>query len=128
LLRHVIPDGDPALIVDHALTLLVAALERAKTGAADRPRPGRPPVMGTRQIPAHVKRGVWQRDGGQCAFVGATGRCAETGFLEDHHVVPFAAGGEASIDNIALRCRAHNAYEARQYFEHGDPEPRSISE
>jgi hypothetical protein len=32
-LRHVIPDGDPAAIVDRALTLLVAELERTRLAA-----------------------------------------------------------------------------------------------
>jgi hypothetical protein len=39
-------------------------------------------------------------------------RCAETGFLEFHHVVPFADRGDTSATNIELRCRAHNQYEA----------------
>jgi hypothetical protein len=59
---------------------------------------------------------VWQRDDSRCAFVGTEGRCAERGFLEFHHVVPFAEGGAATADNIQLRCRAHNAYEAEQFF------------
>ena len=54
----------------------------------------------------------WDRDGGRCAFQGELGRCAETGFLEFHHVVPYADGGEASATNLQLRCRAHNQYEA----------------
>jgi hypothetical protein len=29
---------------------------------------------------------------------------------------PFACGGEATIENIALRCRAHNQYQARLDF------------
>ena len=33
-----------------------------------------------------------------------------------HHVVPFAAGGETLVDNLELRCRAHNAYEAEEVF------------
>jgi hypothetical protein len=37
-------------------------------------------------------------------------------FLEYHHVVPFAAGGETSAKNLELRCRAHNQYEADRYF------------
>lgn len=63
-----------------------------------------------------MKRDVWTRDGGQCAFVGAAGRCSETGFLEYHHVVPYADGGDAIAANIQLRCRAHNAYEAEEWF------------
>ncbi len=32
------------------------------------------------------------------------------------HVRPYAAGGESTADNIQLRCRAHNGYEAERYF------------
>ena len=35
--------------------------------------------------------------------------------------MPFAAGGEAVEDNLELRCRAHNAYEAAQYFGSAQP-------
>jgi hypothetical protein len=49
-------------------------------------------------------------------LVGTTGRCAEEGFLELHHVTPFAEGGPTTVDNLHLRCRAHNAYEAREHF------------
>jgi 5-methylcytosine-specific restriction endonuclease McrA len=66
----------------------------------------------SRHIPAAIKREVWKRDEGQCAFQGTRGRCVETGFLEFHHVVPYADGGETSASNIQLRCRTHNGYEA----------------
>jgi 5-methylcytosine-specific restriction endonuclease McrA len=59
---------------------------------------------------------VWTRDDGRCAFVGADGRCRETGWLEIHHVVPFARGGLTTTENLELRCRAHNAYEAEREF------------
>ena len=48
--------------------------------------------------------------------MGANGRCTERGFLEFHHIVPYAVGGEATVEAIALRCRAHNQYEAEQDF------------
>ena len=63
-----------------------------------------------------MKRAVWARDHGRCAFVGSQGRCTERGFLEYHHLVPFADGGLATVDNLELRCRAHNAYEAERWF------------
>jgi len=116
LLRHSVPSGDPAVIFDRALELLVAQLEQRKAGATARPRAPRPVKTPSRHIPASVRRTVWQRDVGRCAFNGANGRCTETGFLEYHHVVPFAAGGEASAANLELRCRAHNQHEAEQYF------------
>lgn len=116
LLRHTIPSGDPAVIVDRALTVLVADLERRKLAATDRPRAARATAPRGRHIPAAVKRAVWKRDEAQCAFVGTNGRCRETAFLEVHHRVPYAAGGRAVVDNLELRCAAHNAYEAQQYF------------
>jgi hypothetical protein len=116
LLRHVIPDGDPAAVFDRALDALLADLVKTKLAATTRPRRGTAGRAGTRHIPAAVRRAVWTRDGAQCAFVGSAGRCSERGFLELHHVQPFAAGGQATLDNIELRCRAHNAYEAEQYF------------
>jgi hypothetical protein len=112
LLRHTIPNGDPAAIFDRALTLLLAQLERTKLGATERPRAARDLVLGSRRVPAAVRRVVWRRDGGRCAFVGAAGRCTERGGLEFHHVVPYAAGGEATVETIVLRCRAHNRHEA----------------
>jgi len=116
LLRHTIPNGDPAEIFDRALTLLVEKLEKAKSAAASRPRESVGASAGSRHIPAAVRREVWERDAGRCAFVGARGRCTERGFLEFHHVVPFAAGGTADASNIQLRCRAHNAFEAQLFF------------
>ncbi|MEO7275363.1 MAG: HNH endonuclease signature motif containing protein [Vicinamibacterales bacterium] len=116
LLRHVIPNGDPAAIFDRALTLLLADLERTRLAAVTQPRRSGGATSPSRQVPAGVKRAVWSRDDGQCTFVGAHGRCVERGFLELHHLVPFADGGRTVADNLALRCRAHNAYEAEQWF------------
>jgi hypothetical protein len=49
-------------------------------------------------------------------FQGREGRCQETGFLEFHHVVPYAAGGEARAENPQRRCRGHNTFEAERWF------------
>ena len=116
LLRHSIPTGDVAAIFERALTLLVAQLEKRKLAATDRPRAeaavSARKANRSRHIPAAVRREVWQRDVGQCAFVGTEGRCPERGFLEFHHCIPFADGGPTSVDNLQLRCRAHNHHEA----------------
>jgi 5-methylcytosine-specific restriction endonuclease McrA len=104
-------------VLEMAVQVLVEKLERQKLAATDRPRTSRGVGSGSRAIPAAVKRAVWKRDDGQCAFVAESGRrCTLTGFLEFHHVVPFARGGQAVLENIALRCRAHNQYEARLEF------------
>ena len=116
LLRHVVPNGDLAVVFDRALSALIAQLEKQKCATRSRPREPRAGAAGSRHIPAAVRRKVWRRDGGRCAFVGARGRCRERGFLEFHHQVPFAAGGAPEVDNIELRCRAHNQYEANLFF------------
>ena len=123
MLRHAVPSGDDAAILDRALTALLADLARKKFAVTEAPRPSRGTAPGSRHVPAEVRRAVFLRDLGRCAFVGTDGRrCHERGFLEFHHLRPYAVGGEATVENIQLRCRRHNDYEARTYFGHGDPE------
>ena len=117
LLRHAVPSGDEATILDRALTALLTDLAQQKFAATERPRSSTGATPGSRHIPAEVKRAVWLRDLGRCAFVGTAGRrCAERGFLEFHHRHPHALGGPATVANIQLRCRAHNEYESRVDF------------
>ena len=119
LLRREIPSGDPGAIFDRAITLLLEKVERAKIGAAAKPRPIRPGTdkSRSRHTPNDSKRVAWRRDGGQCGFVAPNGqKCGESAFLEFHHVEPYALGGPATAENIALRCRRHNQYEAQRVF------------
>jgi hypothetical protein len=117
LLRHSVPSGDEAVILDRALTALLEDIARRRCAATSSPRPAPGATSGSRHVPAEVRRRVWLRDAARCAFVGTGGRrCSERSFLEFHHVKPFALGGEATVENVQLRCRSHNAYEARLYF------------
>ena len=119
LLRREIPNGDPGAIFDRAVTLLLEKVERAKTGAAKRPRPIRPgtDTSRSRHTPNESRRVAWRREDGQCGFVAADGqRCGERAFLEYHHLDAYALGGPSTPDNIALRCRRHNQYEAERVF------------
>jgi len=127
-LRREIPDGDPGAIFDRAPSLLLETVEKKKLGAAARPRsrasirPGTDgsvgkPALRSRDVPREVKRAVWRRDAGQCAFVAPGGRrCSERTFLEFHHVQPHAKQGPATVANISLRCWRHNQYEAELIF------------
>jgi hypothetical protein len=116
MLRHAIPSGDEAEILDRALTALLAELARRKFAATERPRDSRGGTQGSRHIPAAVRRQAWLRDRGRCAFTAADGRrCAERAFVEFHHRWPYSAGGAATVENIELRCRQHNGHEARTH-------------
>jgi hypothetical protein len=124
--RRVTP-GDLEAVFDQALDLLVAKLEKQKNGATSRPRakdgnggprPAAPgAVRGSRHIPAEVRRAVHARDDGQCAYVAPDGRrCTARSGLEYHHCQAYALGGPATVENIGLRCRVHNVYEAERCF------------
>jgi hypothetical protein len=117
LLRHTIPSGDTAAIIDRALTALLEDLARQKFAATNRPRASRGTAKGSRDIPASVMRTVWVRDLGRCGFVSKDGRrCNERGFVEFHHMVPHGVGGPPTVSNVELRCRSHNDYEADLYY------------
>jgi len=112
-MRHAVPNGDIAEIFDRAVSLLLRDVEHRRLAQVSRPRIVNGLRSSGRHVPAAVKRAVWARDEGRCAFVGDKGRCDEQSFLEFHHVIPFADGGPTTIENMQLRCRAHNDYEAR---------------
>jgi hypothetical protein len=132
LLRREVPNGDAGAIVERALVVLLEKVEKSKFAATSRPRSrrsirsrtddrlpseARTPVFASRDIPNPVERGSWRRDGGRCAFVSKDGvRCKERSFLEFHHVKAHALGGPSSLENISLRCRRHNQYEAELIF------------
>ena len=131
LLRREIPDGDPAVIFDRAVTMLLEKVEKQKLGATSKSpkrtpappiRPGtdnrsKGDVPASRYIPTEVQRAASEHDGDQCAFVSKNGRrCTERTFLEFHHIRPYALGGQATVENISLRCRRHNQYESELVF------------
>ena len=114
LLSHTLPSGDVAEVLDRALDLLVAQLEKRRYGATNRPSLRQSIASkNPRHIAAPVRRTVRRRDGDQCAHVDDKGRrCCERKFLQFDHVVPVARGGESTVSNLRLRCGAHNRHEA----------------
>jgi len=117
LLGHQVPSGDVAEVLKRSLQALVAKLEKQRFAATEKPRIPGSAGTNARHIPAYVKRTVWERDRGQCTFVGENGsRCGARRFLEFDHVEPVARGGEATVDGMRLLCRAHNQLEAERAF------------
>ncbi len=133
LLAHQVPNGDPAAIVTKALDALLERTMKRKAAITDRPRAARKTRAARsvseagkatterashetprkRGIPAAIRRAVWKRDGGKCTFVGEDGLCCgATARLEYAHDEAFAKGGDHTIENIRLRCHAHNDLEA----------------
>lgn len=88
-MRHRLPSGDPAAIVEQAFEVLHAELLKRKAAQVATPRTGRM----------------------------AESRCGATGVLEFHHVRPYAVGGAATVDNLQMRCRAHNGFEWERHLD-----------
>lgn len=117
LLSHALPSVDVAAVLDRALDALIEKLEKRKFGATSRPRVQARPSSDRRHIPARVRRAVRARDGDRCTFVSGSGhRCFATSPLEFDHIEPVARGGRSTLENLRLRCRAHNQYAAERAF------------
>jgi predicted restriction endonuclease len=114
LMRSSVPDGDLGAIVEQAVTEKLQRLEARRFARTQAPRKTLSESQTsptTRQIPAAVKRAVYERDGGRCRFEDEQGRrCTARQGLEFHHRRPFGHGGDHSVGNIALACRCHNGY------------------
>ena len=57
----------------------------------------------SRSIPPALRRALQRRDGG-CRFPGCTCRR----FVDAHHIVHWADGGDTSMNNLVLLCRRHH--------------------
>ena len=114
LMRPSVPDGDLGAIVEQAVTERLQRLEFRRFARTQAPRKTlsqSETSPTTRQIPAAVKRAVYERDGGRCRYEDEQGRrCTARQRLEFHHRHPFGCGGDHSVDNVSLACKCHNAY------------------
>jgi hypothetical protein len=68
----------------------------------------------SRYIPAKIRRQVVLRDQNGCTYKDPkSGRvCGTKHGLQLDHIMPFSWGGEHSVDNLTLRCGAHNRFRA----------------
>ncbi|MDT8322171.1 MAG: DUF222 domain-containing protein [Xanthomonadales bacterium] len=57
----------------------------------------------SRTIPPAIRRALQRRDGG-CRFPG----CSCRRFVDAHHIVHWADGGETRMENLVLLCRRHH--------------------
>jgi 5-methylcytosine-specific restriction endonuclease McrA len=128
LLAHKIPDGDFEAVLREAIGCSLAMHAKRK-GAVEpsRKRKSPPPKksdLGEKhrpaareRIPTAVRREVWRRDGGRCAWRGPDGHvCGSTWKVEVDHIRPVALGGASTVDNCRLLCQPHNQLHAEQTF------------
>jgi hypothetical protein len=120
LMRSSVPDGDLARIMEIAVSEKLERVEAKRFGRTKAPRSDPADAdtsASSRHIPAAVRRLVYERDGGRCAFKDKYDRrCSKRHDLEFHHERPFALGGDHSPGNLALMCRTHNNLLAEQDY------------
>lgn len=68
----------------------------------------------SRYIPEAVKTRVWKRDKGKCTYVDprTENQCGSSHAIQFDHIRPYSRGGNSSVENLRLRCGAHNRYTA----------------
>jgi 5-methylcytosine-specific restriction endonuclease McrA len=113
---HKMPNASVADLVKE-----MAAYCRQKLDPDLKPEPKRrspAPAPEGRSIPAQLKRAVWKRDKGCCTYEdpGSGRRCGSRYWLELDHIIPFAYGGKSTVENLRLRCRAHNQWHAIETY------------
>ena len=81
-------------------------------------QPPPPRRTGPREtIPATVRRAVWERDQGRRTWPLDGGECCGSTHLHElDHIRPWARDGEATVANLRVVCREHNAQAARREY------------
>ncbi len=115
-LSHKFPDRGLEAVLHEAVRLALDVVRKRRRGAG-KATSTEPPPPDKRYIPAAIRHAVWKRDGGRCAFVGPDGRrCNSRYQVQAHHRDPFGRKGPTTIDNVSLRCSAHNLHEAERDY------------
>jgi 5-methylcytosine-specific restriction endonuclease McrA len=115
-LSHKLPAANLEEVLHECLRVTLQSIARRRRGTGKKTS-AKTPAPGSRHVPVAIANEVWERDDGQCTFVGTTGRrCGSRHQLQFHHLAPHGKGGPTTALNLTLRCRAHNHYAAEQDY------------
>ena len=72
----------------------------------------------SRAIPTHLKKYIWERDGGQCTYVHSKTKrkCSSKHLLQIDHIRPFSLSGKSEASNLRLLCAGHNQFRSEKTF------------
>jgi 5-methylcytosine-specific restriction endonuclease McrA len=68
------------------------------------------PAAAKKDSEAEIYRRVWRDQGGKCV------KCGSTHAVQHDHIVPWAAGGETTYENLRLLCRNCNLRAAIEFY------------
>jgi hypothetical protein len=127
LLSHKVPRGNLAAVLREAIRCGIEKHGKRKGAVAPARKRSSPPAAressDPRATPMEVRREVWKRDGGRCTWTSPDGRrCDSRWRLELDHIESPLFGGRSTVENLRLRCRAHNLLYAEEVYgrEHMD--------
>jgi hypothetical protein len=129
LLSHKVPNGDLRAVLREAVRCAIEKHGKRKGAVQPTrhmkkgPAATTEPHLDARRPTAELRRQIWNRDGGRCAWTAPDGRrCGSTWQLEVDHVDAAALGGLATLENCRLLCRTHNLAHAEATYgrEHMD--------
>ncbi len=111
LLGHKLPRGDLAAVLHEAIRCGIEKHGKRKGAVKLARKVGSKasPPKDPAKISAELRRQVWERDGGRCAWLGTDGkRCNSRWQVEVDHVDPVGRGGTATLGTLRLLCKSHN--------------------
>ncbi|MBL8621777.1 MAG: HNH endonuclease, partial [Myxococcales bacterium] len=92
-------------VAGHTIELSAAELAQASCDAELLGRvDGDKPARVTKTIPPRTRRAVLRRDRGRCVVPG----CRNARYVDVHHIVPRAEGGDHTPTKLAALCSAHH--------------------
>ncbi len=119
LLGHKIPRSDLAAVLHEAIRCGLEKHGKRKGAVKPVRKVARKttPVKNPTTVTVEVRRQVWERDQGRCAWTSPDGkRCNSRWQLEVDHVEPAARGGVATLESVRILCKAHNLLYAEQVY------------
>jgi hypothetical protein len=117
LLSHKVPRGDLGAVLHEAIRCGIEKHGKRKGAVKPARKVAPKAVAGKAAIPTEVRRQVWERDKGRCAWTGPDGRrCGSRWQIEVDHVLPPSRGGTSMVGNLRLACRQHNLLHAEQVY------------
>jgi 5-methylcytosine-specific restriction endonuclease McrA len=125
LLSHKLPGGDLSAVLREAVHCAIerhgkrkGAVEPARRRERKAPKVApAAPSKDREPVTAEVRRQVWRRDEGRCAWTSPDGhRCGSRWRVEIDHIDAAALGGPSTPENLRLTCAAHDRLHAEKTF------------
>src|SRR5574341_124301 len=117
MLSHKFPRKDLAAVLHEAIRCGIEKHGKRKGAVKPAYKVKAMPPKDATFVSAELRRQVWERDEGRCAWVGPDGkRCDSRWQPQVEHIDAAARGGKATLDRLRLLCKGHNLLYAEETY------------